>query len=735
MIKAGIEFKGTPSKARKLRINDEKYDIKKHKQENVYLVEPHKPRNIGKKAMSVGLMSTMLWLYTARNNLFGKSNNEKETAEQGEAYNPSKPKNPDKTNDSSVNMESYGFNNLEKQVSEIYGYNGKGKLIKYTYNMDKDELVPVYENDLKKEEAKTLEDKVNDADDAKVEKKKGKNTLLYVIGALVGAYILADGLSDGEWFDFNFKKKNGDDDNHVIVNPDLTVKCYKLKRDGSLEIVPDANIRIGSNNYTASNGEHTVIDIGTGSFEVNYTDPSVWDKILFVREGTESSKPNIEKRDFRDFSSPVTVNSDRTVYLIKLDKEIHVNEAKKYVDDGYGMYKFDIAAGGTLPVVINNVWGGDITEAKRMIEKNCTNITNAAHGRLTLNPQTTEASGTRMDIYLKDIESIESIHGEYLNGNKITGAVVELPGRAEETDFQVTLQEIMGGLTHMGSLYYGPLLNGEGLTDLGKDVMLLYVNADAETYWYASESSAQTAAASNSIRNPGVISSESRSASLSKSIQIGKKANLRASMSGKGSDVNLAFGADYALDNGSISGYFDLTNKVLRANYNQMLLGGAVDLKLRYTRSSFDRQIAFETGIKPTRNTNINLLVNNLLCPENNVFLNAGYDGKIFDASVAVNKDNIMVQADVNFNNAGAFINQAYRSFDNSKATNLGLSYRIGNNQFIVNANMINKDLTGLNLGLAGQKISDNINLGYSIAGGFGYLKKPEIKISLNLQF
>ncbi len=409
----------------------------------------------GKKTIAAGLIGSMLWLYTAGNNLFGKSNNEKEAAEQEEAYNPSKPENPDKTNDSSVNMEGYGLNNLEKQISELYGYNGKGKLVKYTYNMEKDTFTPIYENDLKKgEEAKTLEDKVNDADDTKVEKKKGKNTWLYVIGALVGGYILADGLSDGEWFDFNFKKKNGDDDgNHVIVNPDLTVKCYKLERDGSLEIVPDANILIGSNHYNASNGEYTVTDIGTGSFEVNFTDPSVWDKILFVREGTGSSKPNIEKRDFRDFSSPVTVNSDRTVYLIKLDKEIPVNEAKKYVDKGIGMYKFDISAGGTLPVVINNVWGGDISEAKRVIEKNCTNITNAAHGRLTLNPQTTDASGTRMDIDLKDIASIESSHGETLNGNKITRASLYLPGRAENVKFYTTFSEMMGGLTHHGEYY------------------------------------------------------------------------------------------------------------------------------------------------------------------------------------------------------------------------------------------------------------------------------------------
>ncbi len=287
----------------------------------------------------------------------------------------------------------------------------------------------------------------------------------------------------------------------------------------------------------------------------------------------------------------------------------------------------------------------------------------------------------------------------------------------------------------MGSITYFELLNGEGLTDLGKDVLLLYANADAGTYWYASETSAQRAAASNTIRNPGAMRTENRNASLSKSVQIGKKANLRASMSGKGSDVNLGFGADYALDNGSISGYFDLTNKILRAGYNQRLLDGALDFKLRYMGSSFNKQIAFETGIKPTRNTNINLLVNNLLCPENNIFLNAGYDGKIFDASVAVNKDNVMVRADVNFNNIGAFISQAYRAFDNSKATNLGLSYRIGNMQFIANANMLNKDLTGLDLGLAGQKIADNLNLSYSIAGGIDYQKKPEIKVSLNLQF
>ncbi len=662
------------------------------------------PSKLEKKIVSFGLIPAMLWVYSA-GNLFGKTKEDKKDYEQIEKY----VSNLEELVETPVPANPTIPSEVIKQL--VYNNNFKG----WKYDLEKNKLVPYSEENNNNSATK-------DNTGKKSEEKKDKKGLS--TGAIVGIVLGAAALGTGAYFLLKGKKSENNN-GPTPDNPDLTVICYTL--NGTKE--NNAVALIDGQKFNTSNGQYTFKDIGQGSHSVDF-EGNVWSQWLYVRDSLNGS--NIEKKDVADTSANVNVTSNKTIYLVKIPSDWDMNTIAKYLEEfNSGLYKFK---NSLIPVVVHKEYTGDTTEAERVIDSNLTQMNDSQKkGEFDVRQRfekQSSANDPKIDIRIKDIHWTAYTHGEILNGFEITNTNIQMPGRAENVRYRSMVEELFEGITHTDQdELYNYVLDGESYKEILKQVMMVWAHSDPGMRFTQGSSSAQTASkVTNNSRNINpeqILLARDRyeNPAVTLNRTIGKKGNVGVSLSGRGRDKSINFSGNYNLGRGNL--FFNSNGRDILTGVYQNIFGHDISV----TYDSLNKQAKFVGGIKPIKNTSVNIHVNNLV-DMNNVFLSARYDGKNIGAAVAidniVNPNNITVQTNIDVKDLSAFVNFCHNKFGYDM-TLAGVSYRIGDVALVANASSMGKKLNSFDIGVLAKT--------FSLLYGKDILGKDKISVSVNYQF
>jgi len=606
-----------------------------------------KKPSFGKKAISAGLMTAFLGIYSEANKLFGKTEDVKQVYPVVQTL-PA----PRSINIPDVKIESVDVPYPPKS---------------FRYDLNKNKLIPVEEY----EQKKVQENKSKDGEPEAKKEKKGSWFSRNWYWAVPAGIAAAAGIEYAVGDPLHIFKKKIIPPKPPEEKPDVTVVCYNLNgvREQGSRVILDGNY------YDTSNGEVTVKDIAKGSHSFDYEDPDVYSQWLIVRNSLNGT--NMQQKDVADTDSNMSITSDTTVYLLKIPKSWDMSKISNYLEDSLmnkGLYKFK---NSTIPVVEKNLYNGDASETKRLIQSNVTQMNNAQkRGEFTAERQKFDlkdydANNTvpdpKIDIEIKDIGPNDATHGELLSGNEITNTLIKLQGDVKYIDFDTVVHEMFQGITHTGSndVIMKYLHDGETLNELAKEVVMVYVNSNPGTKFLTGSGSAQSLSAKKISKNK---SGEYDTPSLDLNKDLGNDENINLRLSGRENDKRVGVGGRFNVGNGSAT--LNIGSDGVVARLYQKLLGN--DINVSYVNGT----TMFEGGANLSKRASVNVYIPDMKNPEN-AFLTGRYKGRDIDATLGIRPGSMTVRTQIDLDKIEGVLDFYKDKF--GSRTLVGFGYKLGN--------------------------------------------------------